>query len=297
MAVRRVYKTVLGQFLEQISKIIAIIILLKIYLPLGTLEGICYALILGDVISEIISFSYLLIIYFLDIKHHVTKFKAENKNNFIFRIFRIFRIFAPVALTSYIRSGLSSIKQLIIPSSLEKSGLNCSQALSQYGTISGMAMPIIMFPASFLSSFASLLIPEFSRYYVHKDYQKIRKYSDKLIIGSFLFSLVLTIFFLIFGNKLGILIYKDAEVGVYIKLFSLIIPFIYLDIIIDCILKGLDAQVSVMFINIVDLLVSISVIMIFVPWFGIKGYIVSIFISEILNFILSFWKLEELIKR
>ena len=78
---------------------------------------------------------------------------------------------------------------------------------------------------------------------------------------------------------------------------ALIIPFIYLDIIIDCILKGLDAQVSVMFINIVDLLVSISVIMIFVPWFGIRGYVVSIFISEILNFILSFWKLEELIKR
>lgn len=288
------YKTVLGQFLEQISKIIAIIILLKIYLPLGTLEGICYALILGDVTSEIISFLYLLIIYFLDIKHHITKFKAESKNIFIFRIFRIF---VPVALTSYIRSGLSSIKQLIIPSSLEKSGLNCSQALSQYGTISGMAMPIIMFPASFLSSFASLLIPEFSRYYVHKDYQKIRKYSDKLIIGSFLFSLVLTIFFLIFGNKLGVLIYKDTEVGLYIKLFALIIPFIYLDIIIDCILKGLDAQVSVMFINIVDLLVSISVIMIFVPWFGIRGYVVSIFISEILNFILSFWKLEELIKR
>ncbi len=284
----------IGQFLEQISKIIAIIILLKIYLPFGTLEGICYALILGDVISEIISFLYLLIIYFLDIKNHVTKFKNENKDNFLFRIFRIF---IPVALTSYIRSGLSSVKQLIIPSSLEKSGLNCSQSLSKYGTISGMAMPIIMFPASFLSSFANLLIPEFSRYYVHNDYPKIRKYSYKLIIWSFLFSLILSIFFFIFGSKLGILIYNDTEVGLYIKLFSFIIPFMYLDIIIDCILKGLDAQVSVMFINIVDLLVSISVIMFFVPWFGIRGYIVSIFISEIMNFILSFWKLEELIKK
>ena len=36
LAVRRVYKTVVGQFLEQITKIIAIIILLKIYLPIGT---------------------------------------------------------------------------------------------------------------------------------------------------------------------------------------------------------------------------------------------------------------------
>ena len=154
-----------------------------------------------------------------------------------------------------------------------------------------MTMPIIMFPASLLASFSSLLIPEFSRYHAHNDYKKIRKYSDKLIIYTFLFSLAIATFLFVFGNKLGLLIYKDKEVGFYIKLFSLLIPFIYLDIVIDCILKGLDAQVSVMFINIVDLLVSISVIMLFVPWFGVKGYIVAIFVSEILNFILSFWKL------
>ena len=293
LAVRRVYKTVVGQFLEQISKIMAIVILLKIYLPIGTLEGICFALILGDVISEIISFIYLLIIYYFDINKYFNKFINKTNNNFLFRIFRIF---APVALTSYFRSGLSSIKQLIIPSSLEKSGLSCNTSLSKYGTISGMAMPIIMFPASFLISFASLLIPEFSRFYVHKDYKKIRKYSDKLIIYIFLLSSLISVILFVFGNKIGILIYKDIEVGFYIRLFSLLVPFIYLDIIIDCILKGLDAQVSVMFINIVDLLVSISVIIIFVPLFGIKGYIISIFISEIFNFTLSFSKLMSLIK-
>ena len=152
-------------------------------------------------------------------------------------------------------------------------------------------MPIIMFPASLLASFSSLLIPEFSRYHAHNDNKKIKKYSDRLIVYTFLLSLVIAIFFFIFGDKLGILIYKDTEVGFYIKLFSLLIPFIYLDIVIDCILKGLDKQVSVMFINIVDLLVTIAVIMFFVPWFGVKGYIVAIFVSEILNFVLSFWKL------
>lgn len=293
LAVRRVYKTVVGQFLEQISKIIAIVILLKIYLPIGTLDGICFALILGDVISELISFIYLLIIYYFDINKYFNKFINKTNNNFLFRIFRIF---APVALTSYFRSGLSSIKQLIIPSSLEKSGLSCNTSLSKYGTISGMAMPIIMFPASFLISFASLLIPEFSRFHVHKDYKKIRKYSDKLIIYIFLLSSLISVILFVFGNKIGILIYKDIEVGFYIRLFSLLVPFIYLDIIIDCILKGLDAQVSVMFINIVDLLVSISVIIIFVPLFGIKGYIISIFISEIFNFTLSFSKLMSLLK-
>lgn len=155
-----------------------------------------------------------------------------------------------------------------------------------------MAMPIIMFPASLLSNISSLLLPEFSRYHAHNDFKKIRKYSDKLIVCTFLVSICIEFFIFIFSDKLGLIIYHDNEVCFYIKLFSLLIPFIYLDIVIDSILKGLDAQVSVMFINIVDLLIGISVIMLFVPWFGLRGYIVAIFTSEIFNFILSFWKLS-----
>ncbi len=82
--------------------------------------------------------------------------------------------------------------------------------------------------------------------------------------------------------------------GEYIKIFAPVVPFMYLDIIVDSILKGLDAQMGVLFINIVDLLVSISFIFFFVPRYGITGFIVSIFTSEILNFILSIKKLKEI---
>ena len=157
-------------------------------------------------------------------------------------------------------------------------------------------MPIIFFPSIFLGAVSGLFIPEFSSYYVRKEYSKIRKYSFWLIILAFSFSSILTILFLVFGNKLGILIYNDLAVGKYIQIFAPLIPFMYVDIIIDSILKGLDAQVNVMFINIVDLLVSISFIFFFVPALGIKGYILSVFVSEFINFILSMKKLIELEK-
>lgn len=123
----RVYKTVIGQFLEQISKFCVIVFLLKFYLPIGALEDICFSLILGDVISEIFSFAYLLIAYLLDKKTYFFDSKKSNNDSFLFRILKIQ---IPIALTAYMRSGLSSIKQIIIPSSLEKSGLSCSNALS-----------------------------------------------------------------------------------------------------------------------------------------------------------------------
>ena len=216
---------------------------------------------------------------------------SKNRNSYLYRIFRIL---LPISLTSYIRSGLSTFKQLIIPSSLEKNGLNCEKALADYGTITGMAMPVVMFPATFLYAISGLLIPEFSRYYVKKDNLKIKKYSHKLILGAFLFSLFFSVIFLLFGNKLAELIYKDITIGFYIKVFALLLPFMYVDIIIDSILKGLDAQISVLYINILDLLVSISFIFFFVPMFGIAGFIASIFASEILNFALSLKKLFQI---
>lgn len=292
-AVRRVYKSVFANFLEYVAKIIITIFLLKKYIPTGNIENICFALILSDVLSEVCSFTYNIFVFIFDLNTKIDNTCTVKNNHFLHRIFRIL---LPVAFTSYIRSGLSTLKQLIIPSSLEKNGINCETALAEYGTITGMAMPIVLFPATFLTAVSGLLIPEFSRYYVKKDYLKIKKYSDKLIIGSFLFALFLTFLYIIFGNKLGEIIYHDAQVGIYIKMFAPLIPFMYVDIVVDNILKGLDAQVNVLFINIADLLVSISFIFFFVPVFGIKGFIVSIFASEILNFGLSLKKLLDLEK-
>lgn len=292
-AVRRVYQCVLSDFFECGCKIIATVILLKKYLPTGNIECICFALILGDVISEVGSFTFDSLSLLFDMNHKLSNNFTQKNNSFLYRIIRILM---PVATTSYIKSGLSTLKQLIIPSSLEKNGLRCDKALAEYGTITGMAMPIVMFPATFLSAVSGLLIPEFSRYYVKNDYAKIKLYSKKLIVSSFLFACTLTVLFLIFGNILGLLIYKDSCVGLYIKVFAPLIPFMYVDIVVDSILKGLDAQVNVLFINIVDLLVSISFIFFFVPIFGIKGFIASVFISEILNFVLSLKKLIDLEK-
>ena len=65
----------------------------------------------------------------------------------------------------------------------------------------------------------------------------------------------------------------------------------YLDSIVDGILKGLDKQVSVMIINIIDLISSILLISFLLPVYGTFGYLIVIFISEILNCILSIWVL------
>lgn len=287
--VRRIYKNAIGQFIEHVAKVLVTACLISIFLPKG-LDYACFALILGDLISEIISFSYIYIIFMFDKRKYNNSVEIASSSSYTHKLLRIS---IPIAITSYIRSGLTTLKQLIIPSSLEKSGINCSESLSKYGIINGMALPIIMFPDILVKSFASLLIPEFARYHAKKDYKRTKQMTSLLLLGIFGASISLSIFLFIFSEKLGEIIYKDSSSGLYIKIFAPLATFIYVDTVIDSVLRGLDTQVGVMVTNIFDLLLSVSFIYFCVPKLGLVGYIISIYMSEILNFTMS---LHQLIK-
>ena len=209
---------------------------------------------------------------------------------------RILRITLPVAFTSYLKSGLSTLKQLLIPISLQKSGMSHSNSLISYGIVNGMAMPIIMFPVILITSFSSLLIPEFSRLYVSGKNKQIKSFSTIILACTLIFSIVVALIIFIFSDKLCIAIYHKLEIAKYIRILSPLIVVMYLDIVIDSILKSLDAQVSVMIINILDCFISICFIYFLVPILGFSGYIISIFISEVFNFSLSYMKLMKLLK-
>jgi len=283
--IRKAYKNAISQVFEFTIKMFATIILLKINISNGV-EAICISLILADVISEICSFTLIFILYIIDIKLK----KLEYIRSFGQRI-NILKIAFPVAVTSYIRSGLSTLKQLIIPTQLEKSGISCSRALSQYGMINGMVLPVITFPTVFTDSYSMLLIPEFSTYVAQKNYKAINYIANKIFKITCAFTMCICSIFFIFSNDLGLAIYNNIEIGYYFKIFTPFIFFMYMDHIIDCILKGLNKQFGVMCCNILDLSITTCFIYFLLPVLGIKGYVLSIFFSEVLNFSISLFQL------
>ena len=174
--------------------------------------------------------------------------------------------------------------------------MRASDSLISYGIVNGMAMPIIMFPVILVTSFSSLIVPEFSRYHAQQKYKKIRSMSVLLLVGTFIFSIIVCILIFAFSDKLSNLIYHKTEIAKYLRILAPLIIFMYLDIVIDGILKGLDAQVDVMIVNVFDCIVSIAFIYFLVPILGFSGYIISIFISEVLDFTLSGYRLLRILR-
>lgn len=285
-AVRKTYKSAISQVLELTIKIFISLFLLKYYFT-QNVETICVYLIIADLISEVFSGAFLYLLYTFDIRKYFTRqtLKEDFKK-------AILKITLPVAVTSYIRSGLSTLKQFIVPRRLLAFGLPYTIALSEYGKITGMALPVIMFPIVFIGSFSLLIIPEFSSL-LAKGYQKrIRYIIKKIFIITSIFSIAITIILIYFSNSLSLYLFQNIDCAVYIRLLSPLIIFMYLDNIIDNMLKGLNQQTQVMTCNIVDLLISICLLYFLLPSIGIPGFIITIYVSEIFNFIVSYLTLR-----
>lgn len=260
--------------------------------PSFDLNIVCTYLILASTISSIFEFVLTYVLYILD-RRKSFNLRSVPRDTYLRKILRIA---FPVAITSYVRSGLSTLKQFLIPFSLAKHPGSSDKALSQYGLINGMTMPILMFPCIIITSCASLLIPEFARYNIKKDFARMNQVITFIFKLTSFFSICIIGVFLTFTEEICYLIYNNLEISEFLVLLSPLVILIYLDKIIDAMLRGLDKQVGVMFCNIFDLFSTILLIYTIVPIYGIYGYIAIIAISEILNFTISLIQLYRVTK-
>ena len=290
-AVRKAYKSAISQTLELGVKIIISIILLQ-YFSLNSVETVCICLILADVISEVFSCTFLFILYKIDKNF----FNKRAKITGISYKRKILNITLPVSITSYIRSGLSTLKEFIVPNRLVLFGLPYAIALSEYGRITGMAMPVIMFPTVFIFSFSSLIIPEFSSLLAKGYKKRIINVSHKIFAIATIFSIIVAVICFVFANNLSLAIFQNLEPAKYIKMLSPLIVLMYIDNIIDNMLKGLNRQFKVMLCNIADLVITISLLYFLLPILGISGFIISMYVSEIFNFTISYLELRKTTK-
>lgn len=273
------------QIAEQLAKIAVTVFLLTIFISYGT-EYACIAIAIGAVISELVSFLWAYLLYLFDRR------KLKSKNASGQKIFRgFFRIAVPDALGSWARYTLTTIEHILIPAGLRKSGQNSSAALSVYGIVQGMALPIVLFPSSLIISLASMLIPEVAEHHARGLTQRIDYIISRVLNLTLIFSIGVMGIMFSYASELSAAIYKNADVAPFIKILSVIIPIMYTDMIIDSFLKGLDKQVDSMKYNILDAFLCVVLVYFLIPKMAIKGYIITIFASEIINFALSLRKL------
>lgn len=285
-AVRRVVKNAVTNILEQLFRI-AFTVMLLIFFTDGGIKEASEAIVIGITVSEMLSFAVSFLLYLSDRKKLSRMSRPASEG--IMK--ELIKTALPIAVSSYIRSALTTLEHILIPKGLMKGGLGSEAALASYGVISGMVFPVIFFPMAFLTSFTGLIVPEITRYQELNDRAHIEYVSYRVMSVTLIFSVFISAVLIFNSELLGMLIYGSTKAGRYIRVFSLLIPVMYADNTADAVLKGLGLQVSSMRYNIVDAAVSVILVLILLPRYGIGGYVVVIYVCELLNAVLSMQKL------
>ncbi len=305
-AVRRIAKNAAVGIGMQFLRIGFCAYLLSIWLPNGT-EMTCLALVLGGALSEFCGFLLNAAAYLLDRHRHLsvsnrtrvgcrnTPITDDGKNKNMTEATadghsmtaKLLGITVPVTLSACLRSGLVTLQHMLIPRGLKQSGASWESALTSYGVLHGMVLPVVLFPSAFISSFSGLLVPEVAESCARGDHERVARLSYKIITPALVFSFGVAGIMSCFGYELGEAIYHSREAGMYIRVLAPLIPIMYVDSSVDAFLKGMGEQVYSMNVNIIDALSSVILVWLLLPRMGLWGYVVAIYVTETLNTTLS----------
>lgn len=263
-----------SQIFEQAVRIAAVMALLS-KVPASNLKFACGAVVTGNALSEVAACIYIYIGYLKDISA-LPKGTSEPAN--VFR--SLFHVFVPLAMSSYLASLLHTIENIIVPDALMRHTLSRERSLSQFGLLKAMALPLIFFPASFLGSVSALLLPEVAQNKSNSKSALKNTIRYTMLITS-VSSILASLIFIIYANEIGYIVYRSNEVGYYIGFLAPLIPFMYIESITAGILSGLDLQASALKYSLIDSALRTVLVIVFVPKFGIKAFLIIMAISNI----------------
>lgn len=281
-AVRRAWVNVLSGVAELFLRILLTLRLLS-PAPASDYAAV-FRLLLGGGLAEGISALLLVLFYLADRRREPARPEPGTTR-------RILAISVPIALSGCLRAGLSTLGHLLIPFSLCRSGLDRAAALASYGTLAGMALPVVLYPMAILSAGAALLVPEFSHLKAAGDRDGVVLLVRRALFCTLGFSCGCFSVLFAFAAPLGGQLFGSGDAGRFIAYLAPVVPVMFLDHITDAALKGIGEQVAVMWINIADSALTVLLILLLLPKMGIVGYILMIALTEVFNFGCSFRRL------
>ena len=280
IARRKTTQPSLVQLLEQAVRIAVTVLTVGIFKDKG-LTYTAAAVLLGDTVAEIISFSVNWLLYRRDVKGLPKGTKATDV------LQRILHIALPITGSSYLSSALHTAENILVPLQLTKFYGFRARGLELFGAVRGMALPLLFFPASFLTSLSTMLIPEVSEAKALGNTLKIKETVSYAVKTTLTVSTLIACGFMFNAENLSLVVYGDRDVGQVMLILSPIVPLMYLESVTAGLLKGLDRQMNMLSFNLCDSALRITAVLVTLPIFGIKAYLGIMVVSNCFTSLLS----------
>ncbi len=286
----------LCQLSEQIIRVGSVYVIYYFCLQKGLTPTISFAVV-GLVIGESASMLVSLIAARAHFANTVPKNYGPllqiNFSSFVETAKRLLTLAIPLSLNRIIINFLQSIEAIFIPNRLMSYGYDNGTALSVYGVLTGMALPLIFFPSAITNSICVLLLPIVSEADAADNMGTIKKAVHKSIRYGFWLGVLFTTLFLLSGKFLGRFLYQSDLAGSFILVLSFLCPLMYIASTLNSILNGLGKTGATFAYSMISLLVRLGFVFFAIPKFGIHGYLYGLIASQMVQTLLCMFAVRK----
>lgn len=289
-----------SQIIEQLSRVL-FVYLMYMFAGAGSELNAVIA-VWGLVAGEICGCIFSVIRLFISFKHIKSpgagKYTKRNKwgNGSKHPVFMtLLSLSVMLTTTKLIVSLLHSAEAIFIPAALQKYGHSPSDSLSIYGILSGMAMPFVLFPSAISNAFAVMLLPSIAQAQAEKNFARIRKSVTFTTKYSLLIGWLFVCIFVVFGNEMGTLFFHNETAGSYIVILSWLCPFLYISTAFTSIINGMGHTQLTFIITVLSLIIKIYFLVVLVPVYGIKAYLMGMLLSQVIMAVMEGFYLKDYI--
>lgn len=266
----------ISQLIEQLVRVSAVYIIYQIAIKDNYSASILLA-VLGIVCGEFASSCFC--IYFFSKQNHIKIWKTKFKTQLsLFQ--ELFSLAVPLSSSRILINILQSIESISIPICLQQYGYTTAEALSNYGVLTGMALPCVFFPTAITNSISTMLLPTVAEIQATRDFRKLKDVIQKVFFSCFSLGFCCCICLFFFSSFIGNTVFHSTLTGDYLKVLSWACPFLYLNATLISITNGLGKANISFFINLAGLGLRITSVLIFIPLIGMNGYLWGLLLSQ-----------------
>lgn len=268
----------ISQILEQTVRIIVIVVLSPLLADRG-LEYACAAAITGVLLGESFSCLFTAISYKGLSKKPKYTYSTDISTAKCTTL--ILSMAIPLSATRISSSLLSALENILIPQRLQLYGHSTEMAMSTFGNLTGMALPLIMLPSSFLMAISTTLVPALSETQATGSISKSAYVADKSLKFTIITGLCFTGIFMLFPHEICQIVYSKKELGDMLLKLAVICPFLYMHITLSGILNGLGCHSLIFKSSLLSSAINLTFIYFAMPKIGTDAFIIGMTISLI----------------
>ena len=187
----------------------------------------------------------------------------------------------PIMGGGILTAVLSSTNDALIPFCLRQYGDSQEQALSLFGIFEAIVIPTLFFPSVVLCSMSGMIVSETARASAAGSKNRIRSMTSRLIKYTIIYAVFASSVLMKTGVHIGALLGGSPLAGQLISCIAPVVPFIYLEIVLEALIKGMGMQSFSSLNYLAEYTIRIAAVLILVPRLGFAGIAVSYYASNI----------------